>query len=431
MGFRISVDTGGTFTDLVVADDAGASSGEGADRSERAFRRHETAAWSTRAGELGTTLRASCSRRRPYVHVRHDPRDQRRPRRARPRGPRSSPPRATPTSCCSARAEARPVRPRTLPIPGLRSAAPDLRGAGAHRLLTGETPPPAGRGASSPIARQLAARAWRRSRVCLLWSIANPAHELRVGELLGESARMSRSRSRTSSTRSSASTGGASSHRDRRLAEAADAGLPHELDERPARRRASRADLFVATSFGGVPATRTRSPRADLLGRLGPVDGAGRRPHLRRAERGAETPIVVRHRRHDLRRRPGPRAARSPSRARRGSAAVDRPHHRHPRRRRAESIGAGGGSIAWIDPGGLLRVGPQSAGAVPGPGLLRARRRRSRRSPTPPSCSAGSIPATSWAARCTSTPDAARDGGRERRRRRRSASPCTRRPTRS
>jgi N-methylhydantoinase A len=31
------------------------------------------------------------------------------------------------------------------------------------------------------------------------------------------------------------------------------------------------------------------------------------------------------------------------------------------------SIGAGGGSIAWIDPGGSLRVGPQSAGADPGP----------------------------------------------------------------
>jgi N-methylhydantoinase A len=31
------------------------------------------------------------------------------------------------------------------------------------------------------------------------------------------------------------------------------------------------------------------------------------------------------------------------------------------------SIGAGGGSIAWLDPGGLLRVGPQSAGADPGP----------------------------------------------------------------
>jgi N-methylhydantoinase A len=31
------------------------------------------------------------------------------------------------------------------------------------------------------------------------------------------------------------------------------------------------------------------------------------------------------------------------------------------------TIGAGGGSIAWIDSGGALRVGPQSAGATPGP----------------------------------------------------------------
>lgn len=31
------------------------------------------------------------------------------------------------------------------------------------------------------------------------------------------------------------------------------------------------------------------------------------------------------------------------------------------------SIGAGGGSIAWVDAGGLLQVGPQSAGAEPGP----------------------------------------------------------------
>ncbi len=30
-------------------------------------------------------------------------------------------------------------------------------------------------------------------------------------------------------------------------------------------------------------------------------------------------------------------------------------------------IGAGGGSIAWIDPGGALNVGPRSAGAAPGP----------------------------------------------------------------
>lgn len=31
------------------------------------------------------------------------------------------------------------------------------------------------------------------------------------------------------------------------------------------------------------------------------------------------------------------------------------------------TIGAGGGSIAWLDPGGMLQVGPESAGADPGP----------------------------------------------------------------
>lgn len=39
-----------------------------------------------------------------------------------------------------------------------------------------------------------------------------------------------------------------------------------------------------------------------------------------------------------------------------GVAAVD-----------VHSIGAGGGSVAWIDSGGALRVGPQSAGSRPGP----------------------------------------------------------------
>ena len=42
-----------------------------------------------------------------------------------------------------------------------------------------------------------------------------------------------------------------------------------------------------------------------------------------------------------------------------GVAAVD-----------TESIGAGGGSIAWVDAGGMLRVGPRSAGAAPGPACL-------------------------------------------------------------
>ena len=32
-----------------------------------------------------------------------------------------------------------------------------------------------------------------------------------------------------------------------------------------------------------------------------------------------------------------------------------------------ESVGAGGGSVAWVDSGGALKVGPESAGAYPGP----------------------------------------------------------------
>ena len=38
------------------------------------------------------------------------------------------------------------------------------------------------------------------------------------------------------------------------------------------------------------------------------------------------------------------------------------------------SIGAGGGSIAWIDDGGSLRVGPEERGRRPGPRVLRPRR---------------------------------------------------------
>ena len=52
----------------------------------------------------------------------------------------------------------------------------------------------------------------------------------------------------------------------------------------------------------------------------------------------------------DVARRSGSRISRSASRA-----------------SRSTSIGAGGGSIAWVDAGGALRVGPRSAGARPGP----------------------------------------------------------------
>ena len=42
------------------------------------------------------------------------------------------------------------------------------------------------------------------------------------------------------------------------------------------------------------------------------------------------------------------------------------------------TIGAGGGSIASVDRGGLLQVGPESAGSVPGPACYGAGQRRGR-----------------------------------------------------
>ena len=60
-----------------------------------------------------------------------------------------------------------------------------------------------------------------------------------------------------------------------------------------------------------------------------------------------------------------------------------------------KSIGAGGGSIAWIDDGGSLRVGPRSAGSHPGPACLRAGRHRADgdRRPSGPGLSRPGVPA--------------------------------------
>ncbi|MFZ0014964.1 MAG: hydantoinase/oxoprolinase family protein [Acidimicrobiia bacterium] len=57
-----------------------------------------------------------------------------------------------------------------------------------------------------------------------------------------------------------------------------------------------------------------------------------------------------------------------------GVPAVSTGHHVGGRVNRVPSvpirtIGAGGGSVAWVDDGGALRVGPRSAGATPGPAV--------------------------------------------------------------
>ena len=55
------------------------------------------------------------------------------------------------------------------------------------------------------------------------------------------------------------------------------------------------------------------------------------------------------------------------------------------------TVGAGGGSIAWLSPEGTLKVGPALGRRRPGPAVLRQRRRPSRPSPTR-TCVLGRIP---------------------------------------
>jgi N-methylhydantoinase A len=65
------------------------------------------------------------------------------------------------------------------------------------------------------------------------------------------------------------------------------------------------------------------------------------------------------------------------------------------------SVGAGGGSIGWMDEGGSLARRAAQRRLRAGPGVLRPRRRSCRPSPMPTCCSAAS--SRPWAARCSST----------------------------
>ena len=66
-------------------------------------------------------------------------------------------------------------------------------------------------------------------------------------------------------------------------------------------------------------------------------------------------------------------------------------------------VGAGGGSIVWIDTGGSMQIGPRSAGADPGP-LCYDQGAPSQRWPTPPSSSVTSTRTISSAAPSNSMP---------------------------
>jgi N-methylhydantoinase A len=201
--------------------------------------------------------------------------------------------------------------------------------------------------------------------VCLLWSIANPVHELRVGEMLRESL---------------PGVPFTLSHqlnpclREYRRASSAciDASLKPVMtayvESVEGRLRDAGFDgrvLIVTSSGGALDAQDVAAAPIHSLNSgpsMAPV--AGR--HYVRSDAEADTAIVA----------DTGGTSYDVSVVRRGHIPwtretwLGRPYFGHMTGLPSvdvRSIGAGGGSIAYVDAGGLLHVGPESAGAEPGP----------------------------------------------------------------
>ena len=362
MGFRISVDTGGTFTDVVVADEAGTLHLAKAPTDlERAFQSIEDGLEQL-APELGVTVGELLARSDEFTYGT--------------------------TRATNAIVEGRTARTAFFTTEGF----PDvllLREGGKlepFRQLP-YAPPYVPRYLTFEIreridsegdvfveldeesvftaienARRLGAES---VAVCLIWAIVNQDHELRVGELLARewpevpftlSHQLNpiiREYRRASSTAIDASL--------KPLMQAYLQTLEQDL-----RHAGLDGHIFVATSFGGAwrPEEVTERPiysigsgpsmapvaaltysKAEASDRdLIVCDTGGTTFDVGLVTAGeinysAENWLGGRWIGHIT-----------------GIRAVD-----------VKSIGAGGGSIVWIYPGGLLRVGPQSAGAEPGP----------------------------------------------------------------
>ncbi len=239
-------------------------------------------------------------------------------------------------------------------------APPDLRFPAAERMGARETLQPLTGEAAAGVAGALAEASPDAVAVCLLHAWRDPAHELAIGaairERLGDAVHISlshevvgtfREYERAATTEVDAALSPLLGAYLRRLGErTADGGLP---------------DAQIMQSSGGLVDADTAARHAVLTVLSGPAGGAAAaalvgsacgEPNLLCFDMGGTSCDVCVVEDGRVRESTGREIAGRPI----ALPMVD-----------IHTVGAGGGSIAWRDAGGALRVGPRSAGAVPGP----------------------------------------------------------------
>lgn len=362
-GWRVSVDTGGTFTDVVVADDRGRFTiGKALTTPDRIFT-GLSAALGNAAEALGVDAATVLGRTDILIYGT--------------------------TRATNAIVTGQIARTAFLTTAGF----PDvlvLREGGKFNPHDFSTPYPApyvprrhtfevperidasGRivrpldeAATRELLAKLRARRYEAVAVSLLWSVANAAHERRLGELLekelpGVPYTLShalnpilREYRRASSTAIDASI--------KPLMQAHLRDLQRDL-----RASGYRGEILVSTTLGGCLDVDSVIPRPIHTVRSGPAMApvAGRRYAALDGEQESVLVVDTGGTTFDV------------SLIRDGRIAITQDtwlgerftgHMLGIPAVDARSVGAGGGSIAWLDPAGLLRVGPRSAGARPGP----------------------------------------------------------------
>src|SRR5579885_1446545 len=362
-GFRIGIDTGGTFTDVVVGDETGILSVGNALTSRERISRGILEGLAVAAAPLGIELRALLEQTAVFIYGS--------------------------TRATNAILEGKTARTTLLTTAGFPDTLVRREGGKTNpwdysrdypdpyvpRHLTfeiaeritsaGAVYQPLDEAAAREVLDRLRALRVEAVAVSFLWSIANPAHELRMGRLIEEKLPgipytlshlvnpILREYRRTSCAAIDASLKPLmQAHLRAMEADLRDAGLGGEL--------------LPAVSLGGVMHIEDVIAKPIHMVRSGPSLAPLLGQAVGAAEAGASEVIIcdtggtsfdvslVRGGRPVFSRDTwlGPRYTGHLT----GLSSVD-----------ARSIGAGGGSIAGIDSGGLLCVGPESAGADPGP----------------------------------------------------------------